>query len=393
MKQINNKMVGIPASSKPLLLSALLLAGKDIEEVTRESVYASAIDQDLEVEEIEKLASAFNFIKTNRVLEENIAELYELVQGKLYDAVRENKVPDIISWFYTELASNGGTDGKDLGVVLTPPHIQGLMLDLVGFSDGDTLYDCTTGTAGFLVSAILKGKNAKYVGVEIEDNLFALAVTNILLRTNNGRVFNDSCFNVEDEVKAMSPTCSVLNPPYALKSASEIDFIIHSLNVTQPEGLVAAIVPKSIFLDKNKKDRVNLLKDHSLVAVITPPKDLFLEVAGTETAIGVFKAHVPHDKDIKTWLCEFDDGYKMFPRQGRLEVGDFKALSKQLLNRFRNREVVEGYSNLVSIEPEMECLYDCWVSTEKATSKDFKLKLKDFIVSGLDFKLKGVIND
>jgi hypothetical protein len=41
----------------------------------------------------------------------------------------------------------------------------------------------------------------------------------------------------------------------------------------------------------------------------------------------------------------------------------------------------------------MECLYDCWVSAEKATSKDFKLKLKDFIVSSLDFKLKGVIND
>lgn len=396
MKQINEKMVGIPTSFKPLLLSAILLAGKDIEEVTRESVYASAIDQDLTDEHLEKLSSAFAFIKTNRALEDNIKELYELVNEKLYDKIRENKLPDILGWFYAELASSGGDDGKSLGIVLTPQHIQSLMIDLIGLEDGDIIYDCTTGTAGFLVSSILKGKDARYIGCEIEDHMFTIAATNMILRGDGkSNLFIDSCFNVAETVKALKPTCGVLNPPYSMKDKnySEISFIEHSLSVVQEGGLVAAIVPKSIFLDKNKKARVNLLKDHSLVAVITPPKDLFLEVAGTETAIGVFKAHVPHDKDIKTWLCEFDDGYKMFPKQGRLEVGDFKALSKQLLNRFRNREVVEGYSNLVSIEPEMECLYDCWVSAEKATSKDFKLKLKDFIVSGLDFKLKGVIND
>lgn len=465
---------GVPANQKPILISAILLAcdNKDFKmnnnvlsfsykegnkNITVESgdkatgkkgpskgyiIVQAALSQaentGMEILKKAKLESSFKFIETHSALNRDkeingetqsaLNVLCEIIKGEavymlpqnkkanLYEMIKKNSINDILGHFYSEFLSYSGGDGKDLGIVLTPSHITGLMVDLIGFKLTDRMYDCCTGTAGFLVAGISKAfnevkndpkitnkeevldnlrKNA-FIGCEVEDHMFTIAATNMILRGDGkSNLFIDSCFNVTETVKALKPTCGVLNPPYSMKDKnySELSFIAHSLSVVQEGGLVAAIVPKSIFLDKNKKDRVNLLKDHSLVAVITPPKDLFLEVAGTETAIGVFKAHVPHDKDIKTWLCEFDDGYKMFPRQGRLEVGDFKALSKQLLNRFRNREVVEGYSNLVSIEPEMECLYDCWVSTEKATSKDFKLKLKDFIVSGLDFKLKGVIND
>lgn len=465
---------GVPANQKPVLIAAVLLAcdnpgfkmnnnvlsytykegkqfitiqSKDTATKTEginkgEIILKAAIDKSAQTgmapEKLAKLESSFKFIETHSALnaDKNIngeiqsplnmlceiilgQSVYKLPQDKktnLYELVKNNTINDILGHFYSEFLSYGASDGKGLGIVLTPSHITSLMVDLVDFNLQSRLYDSCTGTGGFLVAGISKAfeqvknnpsiqnkeevldklRKEAFIGCEVEDFMFTIAATNMILRGDGkSNLFIDSCFNVEETVKTLKPTCGVLNPPYSMKDKnySEISFIEHSLSVVQEGGLVAAIVPKSIFLDKNKKDRANLLKDHSLVAVITPPKDLFLEVAGTETAIGVFKAHVPHDKDIKTWLCEFDDGYKMFPRQGRLEVGDFKALSKQLLNRFRNREVVEGYSNLVSIEPEMECLYDCWVSTEKATSKDFKLKLKDFIVSGLDFKLKGVIND
>lgn len=264
--------------------------------------------------------------------------------------------------------------------VETPLHIGELMCELVGGMDeNNRLYDCCAGKGNVSVRA-----KATVYASEIET-----LYKPFLLHPK--QIMWGNCFNIKQRSIF---DCAVLNPPYSLKDKelAELKFIEHSLDVIKEGGLCAAIVPKSIFLDKNKKLRAQILQKHSLVAVITPPKDLFLEVAGTETAIGIFKSKVPHNSKIKTWLCQFDDGYDMIPKQGRIDKRGFKRLSAELVERFMNREVIPGYSNLVSIEPEMECLYDCHESTIKAVSIDFKNKLKDSVVSTLKFKLEDVIN-
>jgi type I restriction enzyme M protein len=453
---------GVPANQKPILISAILLAcdnpnfkmdnnvlsfsykdgSKNITvdsvdkgtnktegltkgEIIVKAALSQAQNTGMNPFKLAKLESSFKFIETHSALNNDkeicgeiqsalnmLCEIilgesvYKLPQNKkanLYKLIKQNSINDILGHFYSEFLSYGGGDGKDLGIVLTPSHITSLMVDLVGFTLNDRMYDCCTGTAGFLVAGISKAFNevknnpkitnkeevlenlraSAFIGCEVEDHMFTIAATNMILRGDGkSNLFIDSCFNVAEDVKILQPTCAVLNPPYSLKDANlaELKFIEHSLGVIKEGGLCAAIVPKSIFLDKNKKLRVQILQKHSLVAVITPPKDLFLEVAGTETAIGIFKSGTPHNPKVKTWLCQFDDGYDMIPKQGRIDKRGFKRLSAELVERFTNREVIPGYSNLVSIEPEMECLYDCWEDTNKAVDVDFKNKLKDSVV-------------
>lgn len=455
---------GVQTSQKPILISAILLAcdnpnfkmdnnvlsysykdgsrtitinSEDTATKTEgigkgELILKVALDQarntGMEQLKLAKLESSFQFIKTHSALnqDKNIngeiqstlnvlcemilgESVYKLPQNKksnLYQLIKQNSINDILGHFYSEFLSYGGGDGKNLGIVLTPSHITALMVDLVGFGLNDRLYDCCTGTAGFLVAGISKAFNevknnpqitnkeevldnlrkTAFIGCEVEDHMFTIAATNMILRGDGkSNLFIDSCFNITETVKALQPTCATLNPPYSLKDPqlAELKFIEHSLDIIKEGGLCAAIVPKSIFLDKNKKLRAQVLQKHSLVAVITPPKDLFLEVAGTETAIGIFKSKTPHNPKIKTWLCQFDDGYDMIPKQGRLDKRGFEELSAELVERFQNREVIPGYSNLVSIESDMECLYDCHEATAKAEVMDFKNKLKDSVVFDL----------
>jgi hypothetical protein len=458
---------GVPANQKPILISAVLLAcdnpgfkleadkftytyknalgakveisSKDSEDSTEGHVLLlAALEQacntGMEKAKLGKLESSFKFIETNSALNSSKDSLsgtalhylcgmikgsntYRIPKDKavnLLDQIKQNTVNDILGHFYSEFLSRGGSDGKDLGIVLTPAHITELMVDLVGFNIKSKLYDPCTGTAGFLVAgmnkafkevaddititdkpAVLKAlKSVAFIGCEVADYMFTIAATNMILRGDGkSNLFADSCFKVTETIKYLVPTCSVLNPPYSLKDKeqSELKFIEHSLDVVIPGGLVAAVVPKSIFLDKNKTLRAQILKKHSLVAVITLPTDTFIEVAGTEVAIGLFKSGVPHNPKVKTWLCEFDDGYTLIPKQGRKDVRGFQKLKAELLERLTNKSEITHYSKLVSIEVEDECLYDCWADTEVTESDDFKDKLKDLIVFNLKKGLEKYI--
>ena len=290
------------------------------------------------------------------------------------------------------------------------------MVNLVGFTRHSIIYDPCIGTGGFLIAAMNKAfkevmedtsitdkkgvidaiRSKAFIGCEVEDQMFTIAITNMILRGDGKSfIFPSSCFDQTQVVKALLPTCAVLNPPYALKDASlsEIKFIEHALTVTIPGSLVVAVVPKSVFLDKNKVERARMLKTHSLVGVITLPSDTFIEVAGTEVAIGIFKSHTPHDSKVKTWLCDFDDGYSIIPKRGRLDVRGFQKLMDELIERFTNKTEVLGYSKLVSLQPEDEALYDCWADTLPANSRNFKEKTKDNIIFSLKIKIEESYND
>lgn len=465
---------GVPVNQKPILISAVLLAcdnpgfilmpdkfvytytdsrgstvtvsSKDVPGLAGNSikegviVLIAAIDKarntGMEQAKLAKLESSFKFIETNSALNAyskvlNCSSLYylcKMIKGEytyklpkdkivnILTKIKQHNLNDILGHFYSEFLSYGGSDGKGLGIVLTPAHITELMIDLVGFDLTSVLYDCCTGTAGFLVSGMNKAfkmvqedititdkdavldalKRNAFIGCEVEDYMFTIASTNMILRGDGkSKLFADSCFNLEQTIKALRPDKATFNPPYSLKdnSLKELKFIEHSLNVLVPGGICAAIVPKSIFLDKNKTLRSQLLKQHTLVAVITLPKDIFFGVAGTETGIGIFKAHVPHNSKIKTWLCEFNDGYEVVAKRGRIDKGNFEKLKETLLNHYINKTEVLGYSKLVSIEIEDECLYDCFLDTLKVDPIDFRERLKALVFNDFEKSFKPYLEE
>jgi type I restriction-modification system DNA methylase subunit len=120
---------------------------------------------------------------------------------------------------------------------------------------------------------------------------------------------------------AKPPITKVLmNPPFALKSSSEKEykFVNHALNQMSDSGILFSILPSSVMVKGGKSltwRREILLKNNTLLAVITFPSDLFYPVS--QQTIGVFvKKGIPHPKEQKVfWARTINDG--MLKKKGK----------------------------------------------------------------------------
>uniref|UniRef100_UPI003AE56822 HsdM family class I SAM-dependent methyltransferase n=1 Tax=Paracoccus sp. T5 TaxID=3402161 RepID=UPI003AE56822 len=116
---------------------------------------------------------------------------------------------DVLGNFYHEFISYGGGDGNTLGIVLTPEHVTTLMSELIDISASDWVLDPTAGTASFLIAAmhrmlkdaagddVLKEdiRKNRLHGIELQDKLFAIGTTNMMLRGDGKANFRgDSIF-------------------------------------------------------------------------------------------------------------------------------------------------------------------------------------------------------
>src|SRR5690606_33807100 len=117
--------------------------------------------------------------------------------------------------------------------------------------------------------------------------------------------------------------CNVgmVNPPYSQSDTDlhELRFVKHMLDCLSPNGLGIAIVPMSCALSANGL-RAELLKSHTLEAVMSMPDDLFYPV-GTVTCVMVFSAHRPHaQENRKTWFGYWKkDNYVRTKHKGRID--------------------------------------------------------------------------
>ncbi|MFZ3382527.1 MAG: N-6 DNA methylase [Candidatus Methanoperedens sp.] len=251
---------------------------------------------------------------------------------------------DILGKFFETFLRYGNNISK-LGVVFTPRHITKFMCDLVDVNSTDVVYDLTCGTGGFLVSAfhtmksqvsnnseaLNKIKIEQLIGVDSENSgrIPALAVVNMIFR-GDGRsnIYHENCFTFRFKGKDSKFATKVLmNPPHAKKTEPEIKFLEYGLKALKDGHLLGAIMPYSVFSQKTlKKWRQNLLKEHTLLATITMPSDLFYPISQT-VVIVLMKAHIPHFG--KIWFCRIEnDGYKI-KRNKRVEC-EGEQLSKGL---------------------------------------------------------------
>ena len=105
---------------------------------------------------------------------------------------------------------------------------------------------------------------------------------------------NKSCLEIESrEAVEDSFQKAFLNPPFAQENEPERDFIDASMNALEPEGLVAVVVKAGIFADDdNKSWRREFIRNHTVLAMISLPEDLFYPTAAP-TSILIAKAHIP----------------------------------------------------------------------------------------------------
>mgnify|MGYP000893105091 FL=1 len=232
---------------------------------------------------------------------------------------------------FTKYMSVGGASGD---IVLTPSHITKFMAEVIDVSPTDYVIDITVGTAGFLISAMTvmdekvdnnssltvreKNKQKKMIkenqlwGIEYDSNMYATAVTNMLLHGDGkSHIFHGDSENKRDLTSGKSFDeifedvkfdKLLFNPPYD----NQDKFVKNGLDILRKGGKAAIIIPKQTF-NKGGKVVDEIFESHRLEAVFDLPAGQFKKksgTVGTDVAIFIFTAHEPHDfkKDYVTFV-------------------------------------------------------------------------------------------
>jgi len=321
---------------------------------------------------IDEPSSSDNHIKVKDAIKKTYQELLNL---NIRSAMNSGK--DVLGKFY-EVFLKYGNGAKDIGIVLTPRHITKFASEVLDINHKDLVLDVACGTGGFLVSAFdeVRRKTKKFedfenfringmYGIEEQDSIISLAIVNMIFRGDGkNNMIEGNCFKKwlnakttsksycaeylsEDNSKRIPPITKVMmNPPFALKKGDEQEykFIEHALKQMEDGGLLFAVLPISVLVESstNKWRKEVLLRNNTLIAVVTFPEDLFYPV-GVHT-LGMFiKKGIPHDyeKQEVYFVKAKNDGYvkiKGVRKESKKVRNMLEEVKEELYNFIINNE-------------------------------------------------------
>jgi type I restriction-modification system DNA methylase subunit len=231
------------------------------------------------------------------------------------------------------------------------------------------------------------------IGIEQQPDMFALAASNMILRGDGkANLHQGSCFDtaIATAVAAINCDVGLLNPPFSQGDADlhELYFIKHMLDLLVPGGIGIAIAPMSCAISPHPA-RAELLKHHTLEAVMSMPDELFYPV-GTITCLMVFTAKISHaTSKKKTWFGYWkDDGFIKTKHRGRIDPAHrWRAIRDRWVEAFRNREVHTGESVTRHVTEADEWCAEAYMETDygKLTPGDFERAVRNYAI----FRLLG----
>lgn len=245
---------------------------------------------------------------------------------------------DIMGGMYSEFLKYALGDGKELGIVLTPPYITKMMATILDVNQNSRVMDLATGSAGFLISSmemmiedaeksfgkettkandkIKQIKTYQLLGIENDAQMFTLAATNMILRGDgSSNIQKANTFKTPEKLYTdFKASRILLNPPFS-HPENGMPFIAFGLDKMEKGGLGAIIIQDSAGSGKAVATNKSILKKHTLLASIKMPTDLFQPMAGVQTSVYVLEAHKPHDFEKTVKFIDFrNDGYKRTSR-------------------------------------------------------------------------------
>lgn len=384
-KELNKQLTfygQVSDQEKPLVVSAILLAlneNLDIDSLTADDIKKDgdkihdAICCNLKRIDVgtkrDSILNQFIFIKDRPLLNEYDEKLgksplkyfTEYIKNEIFPAISE-KHGDILGLFYGEFIKYSGGDGQSLGIVLTPPHITELFCDLLEVTPQDKVFDPCAGTGGFLISAMNRmldsvdtQEEKDYIkqnnlhGIEIREDMFSIATTNMILRGDGKTNLVSGDFLKKDpkELQNNKYSIGMMNPPYSQRKnkatthLSEIHFVKHLLDSLDVNGRCAVILPQSAMSGNNteyKNIKKEILKEHTLEGVISLNGDTTFYGVGTIPCIAVFTAHKPHPEHKRCKFINFeDDGYKLSKHIGIVKTERAIERKEHLLKSWRDQ--------------------------------------------------------
>lgn len=286
--------------------------------------------------------------KVAKLLSEPLASVNKQVFAYIYENIfkeikllnKHSQFYDIMGEMYNEFLKYALSGGKEVGVVLTPAYVTKMMVHLLEVNENSRVMDLATGSAGFLIAAMdtmidsarAKAKESKemnrqvlndkishikkeqLLGIEESADIYALAATNMILRGDGSSKImqNDSFDNaLKSIIKDFKADRILLNPPFSYPIGNGMPFIQLGLDNMTPHALGAIIIQDSAGSGKAISTNQAILQKHTLKASVKMPPDLFVPMAGVQTSIYIFEAHVPHDFQKPVKFIDFRfDGYK-----------------------------------------------------------------------------------
>jgi len=425
-------------NEKPLVVSAILLAlsNEDFKVDTLtgsktntdgKKLYTAIKDYMAQVEvtpdtKKEKVLNQFNIIKDRTILNQVDERLKnpnkknelaktplryftEFLQTNVLNMVKANTQEDVLGRFYGEFIRFSGGDGQTLGVVLTPCHITELFCDLVDLSPRDKVFDPCCGTSGFLIAALHKMllqvntkdeedkiKKEQLHGIEIREDMFSIATTNMILRGDGKSNLENKDFLKQspEKLSEKNYTVGFMNPPYSQSKGkdtfhlSEIHFIKHLLDGLADGGRCVVIVPQSTMVGKRKEDKQikkKILENHTLEGVVTLNKETFYGV-GTNPCIAIFTAHKPHSEKKYCKFVNFEnDGFEVRKHIGLVETERAKERKAHLLNCWLHDAPAESkFLVKTTISATDEWLHSFYYfNDEIPKEEDFEKTITDYL--------------
>ena len=258
-----------------------------------------------------------------------------------------NSGADLLGQFY-EIFLKYANYSAEIGIVLTPRHITRFAARVTNVTAKDFIFDPTCGTGGFLVSALdsvkktnplifNKFKRSHILGIEQDAEVVGLALVNMIFRGDgNSNIYEGNSLEnvfvrIDGEIQKISSdtyeknkdnkvkmerfvTRVLMNPPFAIIN-KEYSFVDHALSQMVEGGILFAILPTSTMSStgNGQKEitwRSELLKRHTLKAVVKLADDLFMPNAHKGTYAVMIEAHKPHGNQKVFWAV-MDDGFTM----------------------------------------------------------------------------------
>jgi len=224
---------------------------------------------------------------------------------------------DLLGRFYGDFVYH---NGKSLGIVLTPPHIVQLMVDMLELAPDDVFLDLCAGTGSFVLEALRREPTLEVIAIEYQTKLHRLLKCSMMLGHRSEasrRVIKGDCF--EYEFKA---TKSAINPPYGMRDRRELDFVIKQLESLSADGLAAAIVPCSC-LSKSPA-RARLFELARVRKIVVCNENLFYPGAGVKTCILLLERRdTTPAQAYEVELVNYEkDGYMVKRGYGRIKKFD-----------------------------------------------------------------------
>lgn len=332
------------------------------------------------------------------------------------DAQDRHMFGDIYEGILKELQSAGNA-----GEFYTPRALTDFMVQTLNPLLGETFGDFTSGTGGFLTSALkhlqpqinTTADGEQYqcavIGQEWKPLPYLLSITNLLLHdveAPNIRHCDSLGINVTDIKSSDKVDVIAMNPPYGGSTQSNIKsnfpmdmrssetadlFMVLIMYRLKKGGRAAVIIPDGfLFGTDNAKlaIRAKLLKDFNLHTIIRLPGSIFAPYTGIATNIIFFNNEraegAPEGFNTKeTWFYRLDmpEGYKHFSKTKAMKLEHTAPITEWWNDR---KEIVadnDEKSRCFSVEELMasDCNFDrCKFPKEEEEILPPKELLKDY---------------